>query len=80
MKPAGVIVGIVVVVLWFLGATLIAAPGSVINMIVPPSLGLATNEIQFIAISTFIVAAILIALYTSLSKEEASSPSASKIS
>jgi branched-subunit amino acid permease len=80
MKPAGAVVGIVVVILWFLGATLIAAPSSVINMIIPPSLGLGTREIQFIAISTFLVSAILIALYTSLSKEETIDANASKIS
>jgi hypothetical protein len=70
MRPTGVVVGIIVLILWFLGATLIAAPSNVVNMIIPTSLHLSSNVIQFIAISTFIVAAILIALYTSLSKDE----------
>jgi hypothetical protein len=70
MRPAGIVVGIVVLILWFLGATLIAAPSNVVNMIMPPSLHLSSNVVQFIAISTFIAAAIIIALYTSMSKDE----------
>jgi hypothetical protein len=70
MRPAGAVVGIIVLILWFLGATLIAAPSNVINTIIPTSLHLGSNIIQLIGISTFIVAAILIALYTSISKDE----------
>ncbi|MDH2901835.1 MAG: hypothetical protein PXY39_12775 [archaeon] len=70
MKPAGVVVGIIVLILWFLGATLIAAPSSVANMIIPPSLHLTSSEIDLFAISAFIVAAIIIALYVSTSEDE----------
>jgi hypothetical protein len=79
MRSAGIVVGIVVLVLWFLGATLIAAPSNIVNMIIPPSLHVSLNVIQFIAISTFIVAAIIIALYTTFSKDEPKTTSAETI-
>ncbi len=70
MRPSGVVVGIVVLILWFLGATLIAAPSNIINTIIPSSLHLGSNVIELIAISTFIVAAIVVAAYTATSKDE----------
>lgn len=70
MRPASVVVGILVIILWFIGATLIAAPSNVINMIVPSSLGLNSNEIEFGGIMAFVVAAIVIVLYTYSSEDE----------
>lgn len=80
MKPASAVVGIIVLILWFLGATLIAAPSNVIDMIIPPGLKLGTNVIQLLGIGTFILAALLIAIYTSLSNDGVSEKKATNLS
>jgi hypothetical protein len=80
MKPASLVVGIIVLILWFLGATLIAAPSNVVDMIIPPSLKLGANVIQLLGIGTFIIAAMLIAIYTSLSSDDVSENKAASLS
>lgn len=69
MRPVGIIVALIVVILWFLGATLIAAPPAVVSMIIPSKLGLSSNDIDYVGILTFVVAAIIITLYTAFSKD-----------
>jgi hypothetical protein len=80
MRPVGIIVALIVVILWFLGATLIAAPPSVVSMIVPGKLGLSSNVIDYVGILTFVVATILIALYTAYSKDRPEEKKGAQIS
>lgn len=70
MRALSVIVAIVVVILWVTGATLIAGPSSVVDMIIPSSLGLSSRIVDAIGISTFIISAAIITVYTAYLPDE----------
>lgn len=70
MRAASAVTTIIVLVLWLIGATLIAAPSNVISMVIPSSLGLTSDEITFLGIMAFVVAAIIIVLYTYFNPDE----------
>jgi hypothetical protein len=67
MRAVSVIIGIIVILLWLLSATYIAAPASVLNLF--PTLPLGAVPVRFLGVVFFLLSLVLIFLWAAITKD-----------